>query len=164
MFVYTLKATTLKYIGVMVLSVVAVVLTVALVPSTSMSKYRSEEVETVAKTGDFKNIKTLSDREAFLNEYGWTIDPDSEKVSEIVIPEEFDEVYSDYNEIQLSQGLNLEKYKGKKAKCYTYNITNYENNTPAIATITVYKNRIIASDVSSPEIDGFRHGLTKSTQ
>ncbi len=155
MFVYTLKATTLKYIGVMAFCMVAIVATVLLVPDS----YQAGEVETVAEAADFKNIKTEEDRINLLKSFGYEIDAQSLKVEEIIIPEEFDSVLEEYNSLQKSSGFNLEKYKGKKAKRYTYAITNYENQTPAIVNIIIYKNRIIGADVSSPDMNGFIHGL-----
>ena len=155
MFVYTLKATTLKYIGVMAFCMVAIVATVLLVPDT----YHTYEVETMASTADFKNIKSEEDRINLLKSLGFEIDRESLKVDEIIIPEEFDSVYEEYNQIQKEAGFNLEKYKGKKAKRYTYVITNYENNIPALVNIIIYKNRVIGADVSSPDMNGFIHGL-----
>lgn len=156
MFVYTLKATTLKYIGVMAMCIVAVVMTVALVPADSSPNIK--EIQTSAQPADFKNVKSKEDRVRFLESYGWEVDSNSESTAEVTVPEEFDSVYSAYNDIQLSQGLNLEKYKGKEVKCYTYNITNYEN---AVATLMIYKNKVIGGDVSSAQTDGFTHGFQK---
>ena len=162
MFVYTLKATTLKYIGVMTLCVAAIVVTVALVPSTSATRYDTENLQTVAPLSNVKNIKKRSDRTDFLKGYGIEVDADSESVKSVIIPEDFDEVYSAYNELQLSQGFNLEKYKGKEVKCYTYDVTNYGEGTPAVANLMIYKNRVIGGDVSSAEINGFQHGFVKT--
>ena len=153
MFVYTLKATTLKYIGVMAFCMVAIVATVLLVPDT----YHTYEVETMASPADFKNIKSEEDRINLLKSLGLEIDAHSIKVEEITIPEEFDSVYEEYNSLQKETGFNLEKYKGKKAKRYTYVVTNYD--APAIVNIIIYKNRVIGADVSSPDMDGFVHGL-----
>ena len=148
MFVYTLKATTLKYIGVMTLCAAAMITTVSLVPATD----RGELVEASASV-DYKNVKTKEDREDFLKSFGWDIVEDSEKVIEIRIPEEFDEIYQNYNALQKPEGLNLEKYKGKKVKLYTYTVTNHKDGK-ATATIIVYKNRVIAGDVSSVTANG----------
>ena len=57
MFVFTFKASTLKYIGVMSLCAVAIVLTVALVPSESLTvgmDNRVIETATQRNAGDFK--------------------------------------------------------------------------------------------------------------
>ena len=148
MFVYTLKATTLKYIGVMTLCAAAMITTVTLVPATD----RNDSVETVANV-DYKNVKSKEDRQEFLETLGWKILGDSETVTDVIIPEEFDEIYQSYNSLQKSDGLNLERYKGKKAKLYTYTVTNHKDGK-AMATIIVYKNRVIAGDVSLLTAEG----------
>ncbi len=154
MFVYTLKATTLKYIGVMTLCAAAMITTVALVPATD----KTDSVQTVASV-EYKNVKGKEDRVKFLERLGWDILEDSETVADIRIPEEFDEIYKRYNSLQKTEGLNLEKYKGKKVKLYTYTVTNHKDGK-AVATIIVYKNRVIAGDVSLAVTDGSQTVLT----
>lgn len=161
MFVYTLKATTLKYIGVMTMCIAAIVVTVALVPSTATSS-GSEDLQVVATVSDVKNVKKCSDRIDFLEGYGIKVDADSESVTRVTIPEDFDEVYSAYNQLQLSQGFNLERYKGKEVDCYTYKVVSCEEGVPAVANLMIYKNRVIGGDLSSAEINGFQRGFKKS--
>ena len=48
------------------------------------------------------------------------------------IPEEFDEVYDSYNQIQQAQGLDLAPYKGKRATLYTYEITNHPSGEQGV--------------------------------
>ncbi|MCC8016625.1 MAG: DUF4830 domain-containing protein, partial [Clostridiales bacterium] len=43
---------------------------------------------------------------------GWEFKTDYTEKS-ITIPQEFNDAYNDYNEIQKNQGFDLEKYKGK---------------------------------------------------
>lgn len=154
MFVYTLKATTLKYIGVMTLCAAAMITTVALVPAGD----RTDSVQTSASV-DYKNVKGREGRREFLESLGWEILEDSETVTDVTIPEEFDEIYQNYNALQKSGGLNLEKYKGKKVKLYTYTVTNHKGGK-AVATVIVYKNRVIAGDVSLAVHDGSQTSLT----
>ena len=161
MFVFTFKASTLKYIGVMSLCAVAIVLTVALVPSESLTAgmdNRVIETATQRNAGDFKNVSTNADRIALLNSYGWEVDETPAFESEVTIPEEFDEVYSQYNELQKNEGLDLENYKGKKVKCYVYKVNNAEED--AYANLLVYKKRVIGGDVTSASPDGFSYGLS----
>ena len=40
------------------------------------------------------------------------------------IPDEFDETYEEYNDLQKTQGLDLEKYKGRNATLYVYSVRN----------------------------------------
>jgi len=80
----------------------------------------------------------------------------------VSVPEQFDKIFSAYNEIQKSQGLDLSKYKGKKVYRYTYEITNYDGYSGTVyANILVYRNKVIGGDVCSADIKGFMHGLNK---
>ena len=47
-----------------------------------------------------KGVKTAEDRIAYLESYGWLIDPEPIAVEELLIPEEFDETYQDYLDLQ----------------------------------------------------------------
>ena len=76
------------------------------------------------------------------------------------MPENFDRVISGYNEIQKSQGLDLERYKNKKVTRYTYEADDY-NGKEAFVNIVVYKGTVIACDVSSTDPDGFIEPLVK---
>ena len=79
------------------------------------------------------NIKKVSlytaepadDRLKFISDHGWIVDEEPVEVRQIAIPQEFDDVYSNYNEIQLSRGYDLTKYAGRSAKRWTYIIRNY---------------------------------------
>ncbi len=160
MFVFSFKASTLKYVGVMSLCALAIVLTVAIMPSNDLGMAIDGtvvEVSAERKAGDFKNIKSQGDRISFLSDCGWQADAESERKTEVTIPEEFDEIYSEYGEMQKKEGLDLEKYKGKRVTMYTYSVTDGESN--AVATLLIYKNNIIGGDISSADPGGFCYGL-----
>lgn len=72
-----------------------------------------------------KGVRTNEDRIAYLESYGWSVSSDPIAVEELIIPEQFDETYSQYLELQASQGFDLTDYCGKRVKRYTYEITNY---------------------------------------
>ena len=84
---------------------------------------------------------------------------------QVKIPEEFNDVYSRYNEIQKSQGFDLEQYKGQEVTVYTYSITNYqgyENRDCIYANLLVCNNTLIGGDVCSTSAsDGFMQSLKK---
>ena len=127
MFVFSFKASTLKYIGVMSLCTVAIVLTALLVPSNSLADNVSDvaiEASAERRQGDFKNVSSNKERIAFLESWGWQVDSQPVCSVEITVPEEFDSVYSEYNKLQKAIGLDLEKYKGEKAKIYIYSVKN----------------------------------------
>lgn len=166
MFVYSMRGSTVKYIGVVVLSVVALALTVLFIPKDSAIPTFSgddygEAVYTAAKASDFKNIKTAQDRINFLYHYGWEVEENAVEIIEVTIPPSFDAVYAKYNEVQKVEGLDLEKYKGKNVKRYTYVVKNYDYNGTVYANLIIYKDRVIGGDICSADINGFMHGFTK---
>lgn len=111
---------------------------------------------------------TAGDKKArveFLKQFGWETDPDSEEQSPVIIPAEFNEVYNDYNEIQVSQGLDLSDYKGEQCVKYTYAVTNYNGEDGAVfANLLVYDGNVIGGDLNSPKLSGFMHGFQKKAE
>ena len=95
----------------------------------------------------------------FLKKIGWTVEPEMTEVREVIIPEAFDNLYTEYNQLQLECGLDLEKYKGKSVKKYTYLVNNYEYDGSVLATLLIYKGKVIGGDISSARADGFRHSI-----
>lgn len=99
-------------------------------------------------------------RVAYLESFGWTVDPEPVSVEELIIPKEFDETYTDYLMLQEQQGFDLTRYRGKRIKRYCYTITNYPSGETGVqAGLLVYQERIIGGDVLSSQLDGFIHGL-----
>lgn len=111
-----------------------------------------------------KKLKTNDDRVAMLEGYGWTVDREPLEFIEVRIPDEFDGVYNEYNDIQKKQGLDLQKYCGKRAMRYTYKVTNHPSKEDGVvANIIVYRNKLIGGDICSPKLGGFMHGLSENT-
>lgn len=105
-------------------------------------------------------------RVAFLEQFGWVVDEEPVEVEEVVIPTEFNEVYENYNTLQLEQGLDLKKYAGKTCKRWVYQVLNYpRDGQQVLATLLIYDGNVIAGDISSANLDGFmasflgEHGL-----
>ncbi len=96
-------------------------------------------------------------RQELIEKLGWEAELD--EFCEIQIPYEFDDVYEKYNEIQMSQGFDLSKYKGKRVVKYTYDVLNYPNEPEVSLNLLVCKNKLIAGDVCSKKQGGFMHGL-----
>ena len=94
-----------------------------------------------------KGVRTNEDRIAYLESYGWSVSSDPIAVEELIIPEQFDETYSQYLELQASQGFDLTDYCGKRVKRYIQ------------AGLLVYKSTVIGGDVLSAQLGGFIHGL-----
>lgn len=73
---------------------------------------------------------------------------------EILIPLEFNNVYSKYNQLQLSAGYDLSLYKGKTAKLYKYK-TVLQNGEYLFVNLIILDGYIIGGDISSLKINGF---------
>lgn len=99
-------------------------------------------------------------RVAYLASFGWEADPTPVQTQEVLIPEEFNDVFTRYNQLQQSQGFDLRDYAGKSAKRYVYSITNYPGgSTDYFATVLVHRNQIIGGDVTSSAQGGTMHGF-----
>ena len=108
-----------------------------------------------------EGVRTNEDRVAYLESYGWAVSAQPIAVEELIIPEAFDETYSQYLELQAGQGFDLTDYCGKRVKRYTYEITNYPTGEAGVqANLMLYRNTVIGGEVLSPQMDGFLHGLS----
>ena len=158
MFICSVRAATLKFFGAVLLSL-ALFLSVLMLVEPSAVASGADAVEVVKYAG----IKSDEDRIAFLGAFGWEVEGDApcEEVS-FLLPGTLDGVLAAYNEIQRAQGLELDRYLGKQVTRYTYELRNYEGyEGKAFANLIVYKNRIIAADITSADPHGFVHGLKK---
>lgn len=161
MFVFSVKGSKLKKIGAIMLAAVFVTLGAVYYVGKTSDK-------PVSKVGSYSmKASNAQERNAFFSQFGWEISEEPNEIKEVVIPEEFDEVYTKYNEIQKQQGLDLEKYKGAKAKLWSYIITNYpqngETNSEVHGNILVLDGTVIGGDISSTALDGFMHGFLKES-
>ena len=103
--------------------------------------------------------ETYAQRVAFLKQFGWECG-EEESIKDTIIPNEFDNVYTSYNNIQLTLGFDLSNYKGKTVKLYTIKINNYpENSEYVYASVLVYEGTIIGGDIHSTELSGFMHSF-----
>lgn len=123
------------------------------------------KAESPAATDSSLNLKAenAEQRAAFLSQFGWKFSQDPVEVTEIIIPSDFSQGYTDYAEMNKASGFDLEPYKGLRAKRWTYDILNYpgyENKPGYIqANILVYNGIVIGGDVCSLEQGGFIRSL-----
>lgn len=108
------------------------------------------------------SAKTTEQQIALLNNFGYEVEPQPTLIEEIIIPSEFDDGYEKYNEFQKMSGFDLSKFQGKRAKKYTFIVTNYpDSKEEVVANLIVYNGKAIGGDVSSTVLNGFVHGLIK---
>ena len=154
MFVYSIKASTIKIACVIVVAVVALIGLLNAIPTyePNANSLMYTEVGSYTYTG----ISTNEDRIEFLSQFGWTVEASPIEEVAVTIPNEFDKVYVGYNELQKQQGLDLMKYKNKDVKRYTYKVMNYpEYEGVVYANMLVYRGRVIGGDVCSADVNGF---------
>ncbi|MBQ8387503.1 MAG: DUF4830 domain-containing protein [Clostridia bacterium] len=158
MFVYSLKASTIKFFGAICVAMAALITLIVFVPI-----YDGGDMPTGADASiNYTKIKDNAARRDFLGQFGWETSEKELEAIEISIPREFDSVMSEYNEIQKRQGLDLQKYKGKTVQRYTYEIKNYEGYDGTVyANLIVYKNRVIGGDICTADVSGFIRGFEK---
>ena len=156
-FVYSVRASALRFFGVLVLSLAALVTLIAFVPTYVPASASVKEEE-----HSFDNMSTDAQRAAFLKGYGWEVSETPAESAEVTVPARFDTVYEDYNTLQRGQGLDLSRYRGKKVMRYTYTVENYPDYDGTVyASLLLYKNRIIGGDICSADASGFLHGFEK---
>ena len=154
MFVYSVKANTLKLAGITIGALGVLIALIFLLPS-----YTPQTTAVIAKkTAEYKydKIRTNDDRVKFLEQFGWTVDAAPVEEVTMRLPDEFDKVLASYNELQKQGGLDLSKYRGKEVTRYTYKVTNYPGYDGSVtANVIVYRNRVIGGDVCSSDVSGF---------
>ena len=158
MFVCTVRANTLKFFGVIAVSVAVLCAIILSVP-----EYRPVSTKAVAAQAEkytYDKVKTPEDAVTFLAQFGWEVENEPLEEVKINIPTEFDKVMNAYNELQRSQGLDLTKYRGRDVTRYTFRVTNYPDYTGTVlANVITYKGKVIGGDLCSSDVTGFICGF-----
>ena len=158
MFICTIRANTLKFFSVIAVSILVLCAIVIAIPE--YAPVSTKAVMTEAEKYDYDKVKSAEDARRFLAQFGWETDEAPLEEVKIKIPGEFDKVMNSYNDLQLNQGLDLSKYRGKEVTRYTFKVTNYPDYKGTVtANVIVYKNRVIGGDVCSSDVTGFIHGF-----
>ena len=180
MFIYSLRASTIKFFGIVCVALAALVALIAFVPAyasgnsnTGSGDFQNsgvqvgagEEETAKAVTVKYEKVKSTDDAAGFLSQFGWVVDAGSAETVTVTIPAEFDKVFAGYNEMQKAQGLDLSKYKKKTVTRHTFTVTNYADRVSAApkglvyANVLVYRGRVIGGDICSADVKGFIHGF-----
>ena len=149
MFIYSIRASTVRFFGCIFICLAVLVLLLTL--GSAQTVYASAGGREI----NYGGIKTNEDRVAFIEKFGIKVKPTAVTEESFSMPEDFDRVIAGYNEIQKSQGLDLSKYKNKRVTHYAYEAVNYDAEGTVYVNLCVYKNRIVACDVSSADPKGF---------
>ena len=155
MFIYSVRASTLKLFACIFTCIA--VLGVLLAIGSGETVYASVNGREI----NYSGMKTNEDRVAFIEGFGIKVDPTPVREESFTMPEDFDRVILGYNQIQKTQGLDLTKYERKRVTHYAYEVTNYDSDGAVYVNLLVYRNRIIAADISSASDGGFVSSLTE---
>ena len=149
MFIYSVRASTLRFFGILAITVCLLV--------SIMSFSGADSVFAMSNSAySFSDVSTKEDRLEFLSQFGILVAADSESAESFVIPASLDRVMLAYNEIQKAQGLDLSGYCRKKVQRYTYTVENYKQSGITVyANVIVYRHRVIGGDVSALGEGGF---------
>ena len=143
MFIYSLKASTIRFFGIVCVALAALIALVAFVPTYVSGNGNADAPaahlpeETSAPSGQtpggaesvtyrYDKVRSADDAAAFLGQFGWVVDAGSAETAQVTIPAEFDKVFAGYNELQKQQGLDLSKYRNRSVTRYTFAVTNYD--------------------------------------
>ena len=153
MFIYSIRASTVRFFACIFICLAMLVLLLTL--GNAETVYASAEGREI----NYGGMKTNEDRIAFIESFGIKVDIEPVREETFTMPEDFDRVISGYNQIQKTQGLDLTKYARKRVTHYAYKVTNYDSDGTVYVNLLIHKNRIIAADISSLDGDGFVCGL-----
>ncbi len=81
----------------------------------------------------------------FLSTFGIKAERDSESSDTVRVPNDFNDVYTAYNNLQKAIGLNLEPFRGESVSRITYKIMNSKKTV----TLLCFKARVIGGHIST---------------
>lgn len=149
MYIYSVRASTIKFF--LVIGVTLVLLITLINLSGSDAVYASVGGIEV----NYGGMKSNEDRVSFIEGFGVKVKDEPTTEESFAAPESFDRIIAGYNEIQKAQGLDLTKYVGKRITHYAYEVENYDYEGKVYVNLLIYKNRVIACDISSGDGKGF---------
>ena len=154
MFVFSFRASSVKFISLLFICFVAVIAVISLLPEAGSSLNVNKA--DISKELSRIDVKSEKGRIEYLSALGYGVEKEPVSEASEKLPKVFDVVTERYNGLQKSQGFDLEKYKGKSVKGYTYEVSSFPDGTKMtgekyLATLIVYKNKVVAADLCCPE-------------
>lgn len=149
MFIWSTRLSKKKLIlgGVLVVCVLAAVL--------CLPALLGEDEAPAALPGE-----TNAQRVEYLRNCGWEVVEEPVETFQFLLPEELEEPYLSYNDLQLSQGFDLRPYCGRQLARYTYTLTNYPDRPEGVqVNLYICDGQIVAGDVFCPGAGGFQEAL-----
>lgn len=146
MFVLKLKIHK-KYVILISAAVIAV--TVMLILVFSSGNTAPSDSATCDEVGRYSLVaQTVGGECGFIKQFGYDVIADSRKCEAVVIPNNFNQIYEEYNSLQKKIGLDLEAYKGREAQKITYELDNSDMKYAVILTL---EGRVIGAHLTNGE-------------
>ena len=109
-------------------------------------------------------LSSNGERVAYLRELGWEIDPEPLTTLQFLLPPKLSGDYITYNDLQKSQGFDLETCCGKQVTRYTYTVTNYPDRPEGVQlNLYICEEQPVAGDILCAGADGFQDTLVYPT-
>lgn len=99
--------------------------------------------ETAATVAASDNTQRI----AYLQSLGYEVDLAYCEVREVLIPDEFDDVFTAYNAMQQQANMDFTPYQGQRLKCWSYRVLD-GGEGETLAHLYVYRDKIVGGDVS----------------
>lgn len=115
----------------------------------------------IAQGGGMKGgYGSIEKQVEYARSFGWEVSEKPIKVQKFFISDSLDDDLKRYNEIQISQGFDLNDFTGCEVIRYSYSVKNYPHcSTGILLNLTVCDGYIVAADIQSVEGDGFIHSV-----
>ena len=151
MFAFTIKSKFSKKAQKIILCITLVILCF-LVITCACAVVNSPKKQVVCEKGEYITlVDSENGVESFASQFSLTL---GEKIYEkqIYIPTEFDETFEKYNELMLTQGLDLSLYKGKSCSLCVFELENSTIDYKKMyMAILIYKGVVIGGHISDYE-------------
>lgn len=106
---------------------------------------------------------TLADdaaRVAYLEELGWQTAAQPLETLDLQLPENLEEKWGDYAELQARQGFSFAEYAGQPVRRYTYAVGNYPGVPEGVqANLYLHGDVLIGGDIIATGKGGFQREL-----
>ena len=98
MFIYSFRASTLKLLGIISVTLAALVAIIVFVPVYAEGIGSIGTGASVEDTAEYSydKVKSAADAVNFLSQFGWTVDGGKPESAKVTIPSEFDKVFAAY--------------------------------------------------------------------
>lgn len=139
-----------------------IILTAALVLIIVLSNLFITHIKTTKKINGRNldlNLHNVEDAKRLAEEFGMNTENAEVKSTAVQIPQRFNDVFVQYNDLQKAFGTDLEAYKGRQCIKYTVSVYDDSDSGGNTATLLAYNGILIGGDMSENAFDGTVKGL-----